>query len=66
MAEASIARKHFLKGLGVAAAACVGAPMRALGANAGASAKTPATAAAKLPFKVRPAAKIVARPDARA
>jgi hypothetical protein len=66
MAEARIARKHFLKGLGVAAAACVAAPVRVVAAKVGAPTKSQAVKTADLPFKVRPAAKIVARPDIRA
>lgn len=66
MAEARIARKHFLKGLGVAAAACVASPARAIAAKVSAPVKSQAVKTADLPFKVRSAAKIVARTDIRA
>lgn len=61
MADVRIARKHFLKGLGVAAAACVAGPARVFAASAAPAKGAQKVAAADLPFKVRPAAKIVAR-----
>ncbi|HVU39326.1 MAG TPA: hypothetical protein VHC95_13410 [Opitutales bacterium] len=60
MADVRIARKQFLKGLGVAAAACVAGPARAMASPAPAAGASK-VATADLPFKVRPAAKIVAR-----
>ncbi len=69
MAEARIARKSFLKGLGAVAAACVAAPGRSVAARVNATPdageKVETVTTASLPYQVRPAAKIVARPDAR-
>ncbi len=73
MAEARIARKDFLKGLGAVAAACVAAPHSAVAAirpdaavGAGESgAKAEVVTTASLPYKVRPAARTVARPGIR-
>ena len=64
MPDVRIARKDFIKGLGVAAAACVAGPIRAATGRSSLGAKEKTMTAADLPFKARPAAKIVARPDA--
>jgi len=64
MADVRIARKDFIKGLGAAAAACIAAPSLAVASRQGAADKVKVITAANLPFKVRAAAKIVARPGA--
>jgi len=65
MADVRIARKDFIKGLGAAVAACAAAPALAASSNKEAGSKVRVVTTATLPFKVRSAVKIVARPDSR-
>ena len=63
MAVSRIARKDFVKCLGAAAAACLARPAMAATARMAPAQKAKPVAAADLPYKVRPAARIVALRD---